>query len=83
VHQELSKLGDDNTPDYSAAEMSRRVHEATISTDPVHEMAVVIRWATDTYMDFLYLDPALVAQRAKWGVECMDDVTKRLNAHWN
>jgi hypothetical protein len=82
VHQELSKLDDDDIPDYNTADVHRRLHQATIARDPVHEMAAVVRWATNTYMDFLYLDPALVTQRAKWGLECMDDVTKCLKAHW-
>jgi hypothetical protein len=49
----------------------------------VREMAAVVRWATDVYIDFLYLHPELVTAKARWGLEIMEDVKNRFNAHWS
>jgi hypothetical protein len=82
VHREVSKLNGYDGSGCSAADVTRRIYEAMMSTDPVHEMAVVVRWATDVYIDFLYLDPELVTEKARWGLESMDDLKNRLSAHW-
>jgi hypothetical protein len=82
VHREVSKLNGYDGSGCSAADVTKRIYEAMMSTDPVHEMAVVVRWATDVYIDFLYLDPELVTEKARWGLESIDDIKNRLSAHW-
>jgi hypothetical protein len=83
VHREVSRINNHDAPGDRAADVTRRIHEAMTSTDPVREMAAVNRWATDVYIDFLYLDPELVTAKARWGLEIMEDVKNRFNAHWS
>jgi hypothetical protein len=83
VHREVSKLNNHDPPDDRVADVTRRIHEAMTSTDPVREMAAVVRWATDVCIDFLYLDPKLVTAKARWGLEIMEDVKNRLHAYWS